>query len=217
MQWFYWLEIRVLLLLSPSTLFQKINELDWYKEMLHHWVKEQKVKPKRRLLEVGSATGLLSRHLASLGHNVVGVDISKKMVKKAQKGNPNISFFVRDALKLKFKTENFDTILASSLLNVVDDRIAVLKEMLRVCKQSGFVSFLVPIKGFSNKNLELLINTYQLTNFSKEALKAWHKLATKLSMEEIEELVKKSGGKIVSVKYYLNKMVIDVSISKPRF
>lgn len=213
MQWFYWLEIRVLLLFSPSTLFQKINELDWYKEMLHHWVKEQKVKPKSRLLEVGSATGLLSSHLASLGHNVVGVDISKKMVKKAQKENPNISFFVRDALELKFKTESFNAVLASSLLNVVEDRVAVLKEMLRVCKQGGIVSFLVPLKGFNNRDLERLINTYQLTNFSKEALKTWHKLATKLSMEEIEEVVEQSGGEIVSVEYYLSEMVIGVTIS----
>ena len=214
MQWFYWLEIRVLLLFSPSTLFQKINELNWYKEMLHHWVKKQKLKPKSRLLEVGSATGLLSSHLDSLGHNVVGIDISKKMVKKAQKENPNIRFFVRDALELKFKTESFDAVLASSLLNVVDDRVAVLKEMLRVCKQSGIVSFLVPLKGFNNRDLECLINTYQLTNFSKEALKAWHKLATKLSMEEIEEVVAQSGGEILSVEYYLSEMVIGVTISK---
>ncbi len=44
--------------------------------------------------------------------------------------------------------------------------------------------FLVPIKGFSNRDLECLINIYQLTNFSKEALKSWHELATKLSIEE---------------------------------
>ena len=214
MQWFYWLEIRVLLLLSSSTLFQKINELDWYKGMLHHWVKTQQLKPKSRLLEVGSATGLLSKHLASLGHSVVGVDLSKKMVQKAQKENPNITFFVRNALELKFKTESFDAVLASSLLNVVEDKVTVLKEMLRVCKHGGVVSFLVPLKGFSNRDLKLLINTHQLTNFSKEALKAWHNLATKLSMEEIEEVVEHSGGKIISMEYYLSKMVIGITISK---
>jgi len=207
MQWYYELQIRVLLLVSPSRLFEKINQLPWYKSMLEEWISHQNLEPNCKVLELGCATGVLSNYLSTLSHVPTGVDRSKKMIDRAKENYPHLNFYVEDATKLPFESNTFDVLLASSLVNIIDEKEKLLLEMKRLVKAEGSISFLVPLQGFNNKNLTKLNNSLGLKGFSKSALKMWHNSAPKMSLEEIEMLLSSCGLSISHSYFYLDGMV----------
>ena len=212
MQWIYVLQIKLLALFYPAKLFEKINQLSWYKESLQRWIKEQNIPQNSSILEVGSATGSLSKHLAN-SYNLTAVDASKSMVKYAKNHANHIDFKVADVYALPFPRGHFDAVLSSSLLNVVSDKKKALLEMKRVCKHTGKVTFLIPVEGFKDTDLTHLIHTFQLTGFSKAALKAWHTMAKKIPIQNIKDLADECGLRITKQQTYLEGMVVSISIS----
>ena len=207
MQLFYAMQIRVLLLFNPSQLFEKINRLPWYKSMLEEWIAHQNLEPNRKILELGCATGVLSNYLSTLSHVPTGVDRSKKMIGRAKENYPHVNFYVEDATQLPFESNTFDVLFASSLVNIIDEKEKLLLEMKRLVKAEGSISFLVPLQGFNNKNLTKLNNSLGLKGFSKSALKMWHNSAPKMSLEEIEMLIRRCGLSISNSYSYLDGMV----------
>ena len=67
---------------------------------------------KSKILDIGSGTGHHVASLASKGLDVIGIDISPSMVKKAKENFPDYKFKVGDALKNnEFEPESFTHIL----------------------------------------------------------------------------------------------------------
>lgn len=99
-----------------------------------------------QILELGVGTGL-SLPLYRSDLNVTGIDISEKMLKKAEeriindKIKTNISLKVMDAANLDFPDNSFDFIVAMYVASVVPDINAFLMEIARVCKPSGEIIF----------------------------------------------------------------------------
>jgi len=211
MDYFYSLQIFFLSLFQPSKLFEKINALPWYQGLLEEWVEDNNLPEKSHVLEIGSATGALSHYLASK-HKLVSVDRSSEMIKRAKENHPYIDFRVADALNLPFDDAIFDVVLASSLINVLDDKQQALDEMLRVCKKDGKVMLLFPLEGFDDDDLLKLGSKMELKGFSKMALAMWHKLAKKMSLESLALLLKESNFKILSTQTYLGGMVAGVVV-----
>ncbi len=95
-----------------------------------------------KILEVGVGTGL-SLPLYRPDLQISGVDISEKMLKKAQERialsglKKSISLQVMDAADLKFPDENFDFVVAMYVVSVVPDINKFLEEITRVCKKNG--------------------------------------------------------------------------------
>ena len=56
----------------------------------------------RRTLDVGCGEGRLTRHLASLGHRVVGIDASPTLIDAARESAPDMELHVADASALGF-------------------------------------------------------------------------------------------------------------------
>jgi cyclopropane fatty-acyl-phospholipid synthase-like methyltransferase len=78
-----------------------------------------------KVLDAGCGTGEHALLVASLGHEVVGVDVSAKaielaMTKKTARG-VEARFLVSDALRLSDLGELFDTVLDCGLFHVFDD------------------------------------------------------------------------------------------------
>jgi ubiquinone/menaquinone biosynthesis C-methylase UbiE len=211
---FHRLKIRMLLVTKPVAFFKSLNQLDWYQQTLQNWVRKNNFPTSSKILEVGCATGTLSRYISNLKHDLTGVDLSESMITVAQKNNPRIRFHVADVNKLPFETESFDSVISASLLNIVTDREKALTEMIRVCKSGGTISILVPLMGFNDTKLNTLKSSLQVTGFSLEALRAWHKLAPKMTVLEVNDLFRKFGLETQKPKKYLNGMVFSITAIK---
>jgi SAM-dependent methyltransferase len=93
--------------------------------------------PGRRTLDLGSGEGRLSRHLDSLGHEVVAVDASPAMVLAAKDDSPGIGVVRADAARLPFAEDSFDAVVAFMSVQDVDDYRGAISEAARVLSPGG--------------------------------------------------------------------------------
>lgn len=96
----------------------------------------------RDILDVGVGTGLELAYFAP-DSNVVGIDLSEPMLRRARKRAvdgglaPVIGLCVMDATRLAFPEGRFDAVLSPYLITVVPDPERTLDEMLRVVRPGG--------------------------------------------------------------------------------
>ena len=94
-----------------------------------------------RVLEVGIGTGI-NAPLYPRDCAVTGIDLSHSMLEKARervarKGITNVRLLEMDAADIKFADNAFDIVYAPYLISVVPDPVAVVREMVRVCRPGG--------------------------------------------------------------------------------
>jgi ubiquinone/menaquinone biosynthesis C-methylase UbiE len=85
------------------------------------------------ILDVGVGTGRFAKPLSDLGFEIVGIDLSRKMMLKArQKGVRNL--IMADARNMPFKDGAFDASIIIHVLHLLPDWLSVAREMGRVTK-----------------------------------------------------------------------------------
>lgn len=97
-----------------------------------------------RILDIGTSTGTNLRLLRGLGFtHFEGVDMSSESVRWCEsKGLGHVT--VGDVCDLPYPDASFDLILATDIIEHVDDDTAALREIQRVIKPDGFVLITVP-------------------------------------------------------------------------
>ncbi len=116
---------------------------------------EEAPRPAERILDLGCGPGNSTFVLAAkFGPEVkvVGVDISEKMLQRAEKNagrlpsefRRRLEFVRADASELPFPADHFDLAFGHSFLYLVTDRKAVLSEALRVLKPGGTLMLMEP-------------------------------------------------------------------------
>jgi phosphatidylethanolamine/phosphatidyl-N-methylethanolamine N-methyltransferase len=118
-----------------------------------HVIDSMGIMPGDSVLDVGIGTGL-SLPLYPCHCNVVGIDLSAEMLKKARqkvsKYNINhVSLMEMDASNLEFNDNTFDHVIATFVISVVPDPVKVIAEMKRVCKKTGKI---VIVNHFQSNN-----------------------------------------------------------------
>jgi SAM-dependent methyltransferase len=93
--------------------------------------------PSGRTLDVGCGEGRLTRDLAWLGHDVVGVDASPTLLAAAREAAPGMELHLADAAALPFADASFDLVVAFMSLQDVDDLGGALREAARVLEPDG--------------------------------------------------------------------------------
>jgi len=93
----------------------------------------------KKLLEIGCGTGHWSRFFSEYGFDVIGIDVSERMINIAENKNiPNASFRIGDGHCLPFEDCIFDVTAAITTLEFVHDAEVVVQEMVRcTCKPGG--------------------------------------------------------------------------------
>ena len=87
----------------------------------------------RTVLDVGVGTGRFAKPLSDAGFEVVGIDVSRKMMLRArQKGVK--SLIVADAHNMPFVDGSFDASIIVHVLHLIPDWLMVMREMGRVTK-----------------------------------------------------------------------------------
>ena len=94
-----------------------------------------------KVLDVGTGAGFFAAILSELGHEVVGIDMSAKMLREAEKNlremNLSAEFYKMNAQALDFADETFDAVVTRNLTWTLPDVKAAYREWFRVLKVGG--------------------------------------------------------------------------------
>ena len=93
-------------------------------------------KKKLKILDVGCGTGINSILLNSLGHEVIGVDLSSEAIKKYKKRGFK-GYHMDPSKKINFKDNYFDLIFASEVLEHIVDTNTFLSNLKKKLKSDG--------------------------------------------------------------------------------
>ena len=99
--------------------------------------------PGERILDIGSGTGMILKILEEFGQ-AFGMEMSQEAIQFLRKRN--LKRIVRSDAEqvLPFKNGSFSLITCLDVLEHLDHDTALLKEMIRVCKEGGYVLVTVP-------------------------------------------------------------------------
>lgn len=105
-----------------------------------HVADAARVASRDRVLDVGCGTGVLARAAAdrvTAADQVTGLDRNEGMLAVARRLRPQIDWRQGDATALPFADANYDVVMSQFALMYFPDRIAALKEMVRVLRPEG--------------------------------------------------------------------------------
>lgn len=127
------------------------------------------------VLDLGSGPGVNAGYMHSKNFQVVGIDLSEKMIEHARTRYPHIEFRLGDMTKLPFERDSFDGILASySLIHLTKEAIpAVMAKLYEILRLGGIMYLSIqsgdPSEGFHSHPL-IPHDKVFLNIFSKEEI-----------------------------------------------
>lgn len=108
-----------------------------------------KIPPSARLIaDVGCGNGWLANSLLNMDRTVFSIDISFKNVQKVIEKFPSENHFgiVADAYYLPFKDSIFDCVVASEVIEHLNDPVNFVNELIRIVKPKGKIILTTPYK-----------------------------------------------------------------------
>ena len=117
-------------------------------------------------MDLGCASGVQSKVLSDLGFEVVGLDLSPRMVAQAKKRAPNAKFVVGDMTNMNFANGVFDGVYArASFLHIPIKIIPkVLKSVHQILKDNGIL-YLAVKEGEGEKEITDRRHGQKVTRF----------------------------------------------------
>ena len=102
----------------------------------------------KKTIDIGCGTGRTTLPLFEKGYEVVGVDYSEGMIRRAQGKHPHISFEVGNCADIQFEDAVFDNAMFSfnglMLEKDYNLRVKMLSEIYRILKPGGVLFFTTP-------------------------------------------------------------------------
>ena len=157
-----------------------------------------------RALDVGCGTGISTLALASRmkseepngcsSSELVGVDVSKKMIqiaqRKAVESDFNVNFLVASAEQLSFHDESFDVVICNFGPHLFADSTQALKEMAKTLKSGGRLGFTVPgekhVQEFVNALISVLKSEGLLEIFMQKGM-------LRMTHQRVNEMLQRAG------------------------
>ncbi|GMO43674.1 MAG: class I SAM-dependent methyltransferase [Termitinemataceae bacterium] len=107
--------------------------------------------PKLSVLDVGCATGALLEHLRSRSWNVTGIEISKEQSEYARTKR-GLNILELPLEENHFADNSFSLVIASHLIEHLNDPLSFVKEVFRILKKGGYFIVITPnIQSFQAK------------------------------------------------------------------
>ena len=90
----------------------------------------------KRVLDLGSGTGIYTSEISSIAHSVIGVDISRVFVQYAKTKYEDIDFVIADSHNIPLKDNSIDVVVCIGMIDYTN-RGNVLKEIYRILDSLG--------------------------------------------------------------------------------
>jgi len=151
------------------------------------------------VLEAGIGTGRFATWLAKKGFKVVGVDVSREMLKKAKEKkeilNVDIGLILADVHFLPFRKRVFDSCICINVIDHFSDVDGFLRQVKNVIRSEGFFIF-----NFSNLQSPYL-PIAMIVNSRKQALFKKGKIQSRwFTLREINDMISRNGFDIKEIK-----------------
>ncbi|MFH1316214.1 MAG: class I SAM-dependent methyltransferase [Candidatus Woesearchaeota archaeon] len=101
----------------------------------------------KNVIEVGCGEGYITKYLKDNNNiDIIGIDLEESIIEKAKELHPDMKFFIGNIYQTNFPDSSFDCVIASEVLEHLEDPIRAIVEMKRISK--GFCLFSVPNEPF---------------------------------------------------------------------
>ncbi|HEX8351189.1 MAG TPA: class I SAM-dependent methyltransferase [Hymenobacter sp.] len=123
----------------------------WFKarrEIVFDLIRNMKLPKEAAILDVGCSGGPLLLALRAAGYeHLTGIDVSESGIELAQqRGLSNVS--VMDGSRLDFADKSFDLLIASDVLEHIENEADALREWVRVLRPGGTLLLFVPAHSY---------------------------------------------------------------------
>jgi len=123
----------------------------------------------KRVLDIGCGQGILLKEAAKLGNMTVGLDFSRRALRRGLLWNGKMSRIQGDGFNLPFKNNTFDAVIGTELLDHVADDEKTLREIQRVLAANGLLLLSVA-NGHSTHYKVKGKHPLHVSNYSKETV-----------------------------------------------
>lgn len=138
--------------LTYEAKYHQLEEENWWfasrRDAVYDLVSSLQLPVTAAILEIGCSGGPLMQRLRQAGYaDVTGIDVSAPAIELAHaRGVPNASLM--DGAALEFADARFDLVIASDVLEHIEDEGKALREWTRVLKPGGQVLIFVPAHSY---------------------------------------------------------------------
>ena len=115
----------------------------------------------KKVLDIGCANGYLGKKVLDKGNYVVGVDISEKAVKNAEKILNKVLVLDVENEKFPFKEDTFDIIICSEVIEHLFEPNEFLKKIHKLLKKDGQLIITTPNFLYWGHRLKFLRGNFQ--------------------------------------------------------
>lgn len=132
--------------------YHQLEEKYWWfqarRDMVFRLIQDLRLPNDAPILEIGCSGGPLLHRLREAGYNnLTGIDVSEAGIAVAeQRGIPNVSCM--DGANLTFPDNSFDLVIASDVLEHIENEAKALQEWKRVLRPGGQLLVFVPAFQF---------------------------------------------------------------------
>jgi len=116
------------------------NRITWWRDYLRDFLPDDQVRGKR-MIDVGSSVGEISRGLIDRGAHMVCIDLSYQSLVRCRQINPEAQILHGSALQIPFPDETFDHAISIGVLHHTPDCRRGFAEVARVTAPGGIVVF----------------------------------------------------------------------------
>lgn len=145
------------------------------------WLDNSNLSKNSKILDVGCGAGMTAKEVANRGYEILGMDYSHNMVKKAKaicnvNTKSDINFLQGDIESLPFKDSVFDVVLCLGVITYLKSEQKALHEMSRVLKPGGTLILSILNKVSLAKCLDISVLVKQrLQRMVSNRIVSWKK------------------------------------------
>lgn len=125
-------------------------------------LRNTRLGPDDFILDVGCGTGLFMGRIGRIVNRMIGIDVSKRMLRIAANRVSGGIFVLADVDSLPFRKNIFSKVFSITLLQNVPNPFNSLRELARLIRKNGFLAVTVLRKKMAVEDLRKLLEKTKL-------------------------------------------------------